>query len=77
MADDRLDDEERDVFVAQRRFQRVEVAERDAREAGHERLEALGERWIARGRERAERQPVEAALHRDDARCGPSPPARS
>ena len=69
MADDRLDDEERDVLGAERGVERIEVAERDAREAGHERLEALRESGVAGRGERAERQPVEAALHRDDARA--------
>ena len=69
VADDGLDDEERHVLGAQRGLERVEVAERDAREAGQERLEAFGEGGIARRRERAERQPVEAALDGDDARA--------
>ena len=77
VADDRLDDEERDVLGAQLGLERVEVAERDAREARHERLEALGERRVAGRGERAERQPVEAALAPRRRACGPSPRARS
>ncbi len=46
MADDRLDDEERDVLGAQRGLERVEVVERDAREAraasGSKRSEKAG-----------------------------------
>ena len=69
MTDDRLHDEERHVLGAQRGLERIEVAERDAREAGQQRLEAVGERRVAGRGEGAERQPVEASLDGDDARA--------
>ena len=54
---------------AQLALERVEVAERHLREAGQQRPEALGELGVAVRRERAEREPVEAVLGREDARA--------
>ena len=68
----RLDEEDGDVLAAQLGLERVEVAERHLREAGQQRLEARRELGVAVRRERAEREPVEAVLGRDDARRGRS-----
>ena len=63
-----LDEKERDVLGAERNLECVEVAERDPREPRKERAEALDEMAITARRERAEREPVERLLGRDDPR---------
>ncbi len=72
LALDRLDEEDRDVLAPQLRLERVEVAERHAVEAGQQRPEARRELGVPVRRERAERQPVEAVVGGDDARCASS-----
>ena len=62
----RLDEEEGNVFAPELVLEGVGIAERDAGEAGEERPEAVGELRAAVRRERAERQPVERVLDRDD-----------
>ena len=69
---DRLDEEDGDVLALQLLLERGEIAERDAAEAGQERLEAVGELGAAVRGERAEREAVEAVVARDDARAAPS-----
>src|SRR5262249_6669533 len=63
----RLDEEQCDVFGAQLRLERVEVAERHAVEVGEQRAEARRELGVAVRRQRAERQPVEAVVGGEDA----------
>ena len=67
LAEDRLDDEHRDVLAAQLGLERVEVVERHAGDPREVRAEAVGERRLAVDRQRAERQPVEGVLDADDA----------
>ena len=69
LALDRLDEEHRDVLALQLALERLELAERHAVEAGQERAEAVGELRVAVRRERAEREPVEPVVGRDDARA--------
>src|SRR5207248_1609627 len=61
------DEEERDVLAPELGLERVEVAERHLREPGQERAEAIGEGAVVSRRQRAQSQPVEAVLARDDA----------
>src|SRR4029079_3006326 len=63
-----LAEKERDVLGAERNLECVEVAERDPREPRKERAEALDEMAITARRERAEREPVERLLGRDEDR---------
>src|SRR6266516_5144972 len=63
-----LDDEDRNVLAAKRSLERVQIVKRDPQEPGQQRLEALAEHRVAGGRQRAERQPVEAMLAGDDLR---------
>ncbi len=46
-AEDRLDDEDRDVLTCELRLERAQVVERDPRDAGEVRAEAVGERRFA------------------------------
>src|SRR3954447_12415716 len=68
LALDRLDEEKRNVLALKLVLERGQVAEGHAVEAGQQRLEAARELGVAVRRKRAERQPVEAVLSRNDAR---------
>ena len=63
-----LDEEERDVLTLQLLLERVDVSPRDVRELRQERAESLREVGVTARGERPERQAVETAFRRDDAR---------
>ena len=64
----RLDDESGDIFRAQLGLQAREVAKRNAVAARQQRAEAFLEELVTDQRERPERDPVKAAVARDQPR---------
>ena len=64
----RLDDESGDIFRAQLGLQAREVAKRNQRAARQQRAEAFLEELVTDQRERPERDPVKAAVARDQPR---------